>query len=410
MDKTAQTRSITNKIREKLNVPKSYLERFFQPELKQAMDKIVQVDDIIRAELTGTKIGKALPSEKISAKDLVKSSRSHFNRREFMQGVTDLAQFRKKLITVVQTIKSIDIGSFGLDFEKIHHKYLFDEFPEKSLQQLKQNVQLKAELLSEELVKEAGIFDVVHNVATSKGRALSAWEKQNQKITEKLRKGGLKVIDTAQDTLSKIISELKSMARLRAVRNPHEYVKTANNIVSHFGVFDTAFTTYYNTIVDPFVKKHEAFVAAEKAKQDAELARQTAPTIQSPMAQMPGAMRRPMPFPPANVPPMRGSGLTALPPQFTAELDLPPVAKPTPSVEQEPIIPHEEVPKTVIDYVNELNARKKSYSDFMESLQTFSNEGPNFLASYILKYAKSIQDDDFETAVKLFNIVKQIRG
>jgi hypothetical protein len=371
------------------------------------MEQIVVLDDTIRAELTGSKIGKAkAPEDKISAKELIKSARSHFNRREYMPGIAALSHFRKKMILVIQAIKSIDTASFGLDFEKIHHRCLFDEFPEESLEQLKQNVQLKAELNNESIVKEAGIFDVVHNVATSKGRALAAWEKQNLKATEKLKKGGLRIIDSAQELLSKILSDLKTMAHFRAVRNPQEYMKTANDVVSQFNEFDggdKGFNSYYTNVVDPFIKKHEEFVAAEKAQQEAvqmkiqeEMAKQNEqnpiPTVSIPAPPAP-------PTPPKNVPTMPGDSLTAPVPQFTAEL-APPTPKPAPRPEQLPL-----------EFVDEnAEIHKVQHQNFFNSLKTLGSDDPNVLEHHILKYAKSIQSTDLEMAISLFNVVKKIRG
>jgi hypothetical protein len=422
MDKTAQRRGILNKIREKANIPKSYLERYFQPELKKAMEAIIAVDNKVRAELTGSVIEKVHPEDKISAKELIKSARSHFNRREYMPGIADLAHFRKKMVLVSQAINSLKDDTLGIDFEKVHHKYLFDEFPDESLEQLKQHVQLKAEDESNIIIKEAGIFDTVHNVVTEKGRSLSRWERQNQKATEKLRKDGMKLIDAAQGLLSEVISDLKTMAHHRAVREPQQYVETAKNIVTKFSKqFDAPFTTYYSTIVEPRIQQHEKIMAQEKAKAEAEAAK-LQPQEQPPQAGLPPIpdldLQTPQATtpsgPPENVPPMLGGPEAPPPPQtpqFTAELEASqpkPVQAPMP-VETVRELDPSEVPPSVLDMVNKLNARKKAKTEFFNSLKVFADEDPTFLANYILKYARSIQHEDLETAVKLFNIVKQIK-
>jgi hypothetical protein len=54
--------------------------------------------------------------------------------------------------------------------------------------------------------------------------------------------------------------------------------------------------------------------------------------------------------------------------------------------------------------------RKSSYDAFVDSLQVFSSEDTTLLASHIAKYARSIQDEQPETAVKLFKIAKSLRG
>ena len=51
-----------------------------------------------------------------------------------------------------------------------------------------------------------------------------------------------------------------------------------------------------------------------------------------------------------------------------------------------------------------------AHANFYNSLQAMGNEDPRILVGYITKYAKSIQGDDPETAIKLFSIVKQLKG
>ena len=90
MNKIAQRRSLLNQIREKVNMPGSYLEGFFKPELDRVMTALKELDDRIRAELTGKQIGDAeAPADAVSAKDLLKSARQNFNRREYMAGVAE---------------------------------------------------------------------------------------------------------------------------------------------------------------------------------------------------------------------------------------------------------------------------------------------------------------------------------
>jgi hypothetical protein len=54
--------------------------------------------------------------------------------------------------------------------------------------------------------------------------------------------------------------------------------------------------------------------------------------------------------------------------------------------------------------------RTVQHRKFFESLQTLSNESPIILAGYIAKYAKAIEKTDPVVALKLFNVVKSIRG
>ncbi len=80
MDKLAQSkrqtgRGLLNKMREVVNKPGGYLEGIFKPELDRVMKALADLDDRIRSEITGTKIGKAEePAIKMSGKDLLKES------------------------------------------------------------------------------------------------------------------------------------------------------------------------------------------------------------------------------------------------------------------------------------------------------------------------------------------------
>src|SRR5271157_5003839 len=121
MDKTAQKRSIRNQLREKINMPGAYLEGFFKPELDRVMVALKELDDHIRAELSGKPIGSTSPQNNKSAKDILKSAKQNFNRREYMSGVADLGMFHKIMFDVTE-----DIKKFFVDVNKIHHKFLFE--------------------------------------------------------------------------------------------------------------------------------------------------------------------------------------------------------------------------------------------------------------------------------------------
>ncbi len=51
-----------------------------------------------------------------------------------------------------------------------------------------------------------------------------------------------------------------------------------------------------------------------------------------------------------------------------------------------------------------------AHQNFLHMLQSMSSERPEVLASFISKYARSIQHKDPQTAIHLLQIVKSIRG
>jgi hypothetical protein len=415
MEKIAQKRSLFNEyIREKVNMPGKYLEGFFKPEIERVMKALKDLDDKIRANLTGQKIGEAsAPEDKTSVKDIIKSARGHFNRREYIAGFSDLAHFDKKMSEVAADI----IAFQKIDLDSIHSKFLFQGLPKDYEEKLKRTREYmdnkKAEDAKAFLVKSAaigGLIDFLTNIGTKRGRGLMAWEKKYPQKTKELREGGAALVDQAQILLDSTISSLKEMATARATRRPDAYVDAAQSIVEGYNKFDKGpkgFRNYYGKAIKPFLEIKDAIEAKEKADEEKRLADENkkkedanvfnkAPATQSPsgleLAQAPTAPQTSLPtggppFTPAPTVPELGS----------------PQARPAPST-----------PASEEQFKGELVHPKTglvlSHANFYKSLEALGSEDPRILASYISKYAKSIQKTDLVTAVKLFNIVKNIRG
>jgi hypothetical protein len=74
MQKTAQKRSLLNKLREVTNISGIATEKFFNPEFQELMDRLRdQTDDPIRSIVSGEAIGNASPpDDAISLKELLK--------------------------------------------------------------------------------------------------------------------------------------------------------------------------------------------------------------------------------------------------------------------------------------------------------------------------------------------------
>lgn len=422
MDKLAQTKRDTgrgtlNWLREKVNMPGAYLDSFFKPELDRVMNDLKKLDDKVRAELTGKQIEKAMPSSAISAKDLLKSARTNFNRREYMSGVGDLGRFHKKLFDITQ-----EISKFFIDVNKIHNKFLFEGISEDShghLKALKEHMERKSSAnLPGYFIKEAGIMDFFYNIGTKRGRALAAWEKKYPKQTKDLREWGLKLLDEADVLLNDTIANMKEMATARATRRPDEYMESANKIKVAFDKFDSGgkgFKAYYSSVIVPFLQVKDEIDKEQAAKQPAttgprpgqvELGAEPKPAPPGPPAPPAGppatptvpdlALPPPAAKPPANVPP------GASPP-------FPPAPQP-PAEEQAPDTLRDPQTKVRVAPQEEPKVRVGTHARFLESLESMSNEDPRVLAGYIAKYAASIQGHDPETAIGLFRIAKQIKG
>lgn len=420
MDKTAQERSWLNKIREFSNIPAEKATSFFAPEHERVMESLREVDDQIRAELSGKDIGGVSPATGItqSAKDLLKSARKNFLQNEFMTGISELGAFHQKM---TQVVKHLD--SFKIEVDKVHHQFLFQDMDEDKLKRLRSHMERKARLeQAEALMKEAGMMDFfhkLHNAFTPRGRALAAWVKKYPKETKDLRERGMKLVDSAQALLNNTLLVLKQMATARATRRPDAYKDSSDKIKAEFAKFsdgEKGFTAYYNNVVKPFIDTHQKIDEAQKLRMEQEKAKQEAakapaeeqvpPTVPSlglppvaPVAsQSPVTLNQP-PVPAAFGPP---GGGPPFPPAPKPRLEL------VPESEEEAPDTLKDPPtlKGVAPPAKPLGAHQR----FFESLEALSGEDPRILAKYISKYASSIQGEDPTTAIELFSIVKRLRG
>ena len=195
MDKFAQRslkRGLLNQLREKINMPGAYLEGMFKPELDRVMAALKELDDRIRSELTGKKIGKAdIPEIQKSAKDILKEARAAFNRREYVTGIADLSEFHRKMKVITE-----DIDKFFVDVNKIHHRFLFEGVNEDKIKRLREYMEPKEASTTSynQLIKEAGLIETLLNFFSKRGRGLAAWEKYYPKETKLLREGSQRLL------------------------------------------------------------------------------------------------------------------------------------------------------------------------------------------------------------------------
>src|ERR1700677_4593204 len=136
MQKTAQKRSVINKLREMTNVSGLAAENFFNPQFKEVMENLREIDANIRAIATGQEIDGADPDpgntgDSRSLKDLLKSAKSNFNRREYMTAVAELGNFHKKFFDINQ-----QIGKLHNKVNEVHHQFLFQDLDEDRKKQL----------------------------------------------------------------------------------------------------------------------------------------------------------------------------------------------------------------------------------------------------------------------------------
>jgi hypothetical protein len=406
MQKTAQKRTIPNKLREMSEIPMAAVEGFFKPEKDRIMKELKVTDDNIRTILTGQKIGNAtvdIGSDGTSIKDLLKSARSNFNRREYIASAADLGRFHKKMYDVKAFINKL-----GWEIDKIHHRFLFEGYKDKGydkhLDSLQEHMARKAAVQDQYFIKMAAnagsIMDFFSNIATKRGRALATWEKKYPDVAKRLREGLAKLLVLADSSLSNTLSLLKEMGSSRATRNIDAYQLTAKKIAAEFDKFDggdKGFKTFYDTVFSKYLADQKRYETEENKVPPSEAPPETPPAGASPNAAVvvpvaqPGA---PTTVPAKTVTPnqvalmMGGPGASA-----------PGTPPPAGAVSNEPHDTEREA----------LEVAKFNHTRFLHSLEALSQEDPRILAAYISKYAKSIQSTNPESAIELFAIVKQIR-
>ena len=271
MQKTAQKRSLLDKIRERTNLGGIATEKWFDPEFKEIMDQLRDMtDDPVRSIISGQPIGRNAPeTDGISLKDLLKSARSNFNRREYMKCVADLGRFHKKFYHVVSILEA-----FEYTLNRVHYRFLFDkvtpggrEYDQEYAQYL-QDLRTrfsppKTASYQSMLLKEAGIMDFLTNIGTTRGRALAAWEKRYPGRVKELKKSLEHLLNNSDKLLANTLLSLKSMAIYRAERQVDDYAKEASKIIRDYKIYDKLFKDFYEKNVKKFLEQQELLVNTE---------------------------------------------------------------------------------------------------------------------------------------------------
>jgi len=271
MQKTAQKRSLLNKLREMTNISGIAAEKVFNPEFEQVMNKLRdETDDPVRAIVTGEKIGEAdAPSDGLSLKALLSSAKSNSNRREYMRAVADLGRFHKKMYDVVRIL-----SGFKSNLEEVHEKFLFHDLDDESKQHLHDLKQRftppKTAATESYFIKSANILDFFANIGTERGRALGAWEKRYPKQVGKLKKDTASLLTASEKLLTVVISTLKELATARATRHPDKYIESSAKIIKAYDSYDKIFKNYYEANVKGFLEKQQ-LIAPTKVEAPTEL-------------------------------------------------------------------------------------------------------------------------------------------
>ncbi len=265
MNKIAQRMSKLRKLHEKVS-PKGKLEEFFQPRFKEVMESLRQGDDSIRSIVAGEQLGDGDPGKyAISMKDLLKKTKSDFNRREYMSAISGFSKFHDKLREIAKVLNELN-----LNVDKVHHQFLFQDLDEEHkphLMDLENRWKAASDARQLELRKEAGIMDIWHNLTNDRGISLRKWEKQYPEKTKELKKSLITLQQEGDKTLAAILANLKELAALRASRNPEEYMKKATSrsgIMGSYNNFDKLFQKAYSGTIQRFISDMKSFEGSQK--------------------------------------------------------------------------------------------------------------------------------------------------
>lgn len=420
MEKVAQKRSILNKLKEVTNISGQAAEKFFNPEFQKVMESLREKDNMVRAVIAGQEIDGADPGpDPISLKELLKSAKSNFNRREYMTTVSELGRFHKKLFDAQQVIKSLEV-----DVDQVHHEFLFKDLGDEHKKQLEDLKKRFANSRQQELIKEAGIMDFFHNIGTQRGRALAAWEKRYPKQIGKLKKDTSLLLSKSEMALTTTLSSLKEMAAARASRNVDNYMKAADKIVKAYQNYDKLFKEYYINNIKGFLEKVELTSPVEKNVDSKEMGKQEIPVENKDVSNLPipliskepeksvvlpSGTAIPSPFAPTALTPSAKTptippaapvpSIDTAPPSSVSDTE----ASPPPNMEEKEEYPSDRLAK-------EMWGKSEAHTNFLNSLIALSQESPLILAAHIRKYAQKIQNDNPQLAIQLFQIVKNIKG
>jgi hypothetical protein len=272
MQKTAQERSIWNKLREKTNLSGKVLESL-NNEYQEAMDKVRTTDDKIREHAD-------------QIKNLIRSARSHYNRRDYLASAVNMSAFHEKCRYIAfeldKLIKSLNTKHFKMLLElsdEGQKEQLFGYNPNKEIQEEQEQLFVDDKIISEALQKKAGasdwwfkmtdpIGDMAANLASGRGRAMKALEKGfYSKFFDTLKKDTNSMVDLSIRFLQTLLLAFKSLATARATRNLKDYAMNAKKLRDSFSPYHNVFIKYYNTNILPLKQYSEEAAKEQQAKQ-----------------------------------------------------------------------------------------------------------------------------------------------
>lgn len=406
MEKIAQKRSFLNKLREMAG---GVTEKF-SPEFEAVMNNLRMVDNNVRSIISGEEITTDTSPDTfksvflsdifdkadktISLKDLLKSTKSNINKREYIKAAADLGRFHKKMDDVVKIL-----NGFKFNIDEMHEKFLFEGLDDESkshLSDMRRRFKATQSSQNYNLIKEADFLDFFTNIVSERGKSLSTWEKNYPKKVGKLSKDTSNMLTLSERLMASALSALKIMASARASRNPDKYIVEAEKIVKAYDNYNKNFMTYYNSNIKDVLDKQK-WDADNQTEELAPVA--PTPSVPAPSLPVPSQAPKLAPLPTVAPPPLKDD-------EPEIAIDSPTVSSPPPQVDEEEAFELQSPGPKTMSY---LEPAKKAHTNFYSVLESMSSESPKILSAFISKYAQSIKSSDPKTYIKLVNIINSIK-
>lgn len=406
MDKIAQRRNWLNKLREKTNIGGKAME-VFSPTFLELMENLRTIDDEIREQA-------------VDLKDILKTAKTNFNRREYMTAIAFLGRFHEK----VEIIDN-ELSKLHGTVDKHHQEFLYGDVDPEHVDYITNKLSPRfeakpnsktAELERASLNKEAGLSDWWHNIHSDRGRTLSAWEKRFPRYAKELKTHTAQMINKSEAYLNGLLLTFKLLNTLRSTRKLEEYLKVSSKLREKYKSYNAAFTTFYNSQIKKFIDYQKAInrqveipglTSSEVAKK---VEKQLAPTISPESEEI--VPEKPLDFTPEefpilNKPEEKRDTIPASPPPANIE---PIEISSDPFADNIPIDLKSKAPKVSIKDLLETSKSKKkaNHTLFLQALGALENRHPMVIAKEIVIYANSIVESDRETSKNLLKIAKNI--
>lgn len=253
MEKESQKRSLTDIIREKN--PLHSASEFFNSKVKTLMVSLRSADSQIRELVIGAKKQKSL-------KDVLKDSKSMFNKKEYINSFVIMDDFRQRLGQASSKCEEL-----RADINVNYKEYFVNELAsgeKDSLISFRERIEKEREDLKRSkasiylgFVKEASVLDFFRSVFTQRGRALRAWEKAHGKQIEKMKEELVQLFTAAVETLEKVNDHLKTMSYALSIRNVASYNSEAKKFVETFKKFNKQYIKFYEKHIKDLISEIE---------------------------------------------------------------------------------------------------------------------------------------------------------